>query len=116
MPAPGGHRDYRLPAFRLPVGRCRVPEGRTGRAPGAGLLEAAGLADAFSGSGAVAVVTSSPEDSGCSPASSVSGSAVPTVAREPGLRRLTTRRVWVRTSSVRSRSVTRSGVAKKIDE
>jgi len=33
-----------------------------------------------------------------------------------GLRRLMTRRVWVRTISVRSRSVTSSGVAKKIDE
>jgi hypothetical protein len=33
-----------------------------------------------------------------------------------GPRRLITRRVCVRTSSVRSRSVTSSGVAKKIDE
>ena len=37
-------------------------------------------------------------------------------AREPGLRRLVTRRVWVRIKSVRSRMLTSSGVAKKIDE
>ncbi|COX09694.1 Uncharacterised protein [Mycobacterium tuberculosis] len=37
-------------------------------------------------------------------------------AGEPELRRLSTRRVWLRTNSVRSRRVTNSGVAKKIDE
>src|SRR6476660_3942736 len=83
--------------FRLPDGRpVLLAVGRTGRAPGAG----------FSGAGLAASDAAISSGSACSTTS----------AALAGLRRLSTLRVCVRTSAVRSRSETSSGVAKNIDE
>ena len=89
----------------------RPAVGLVGRAPGAGLL---GGADA--GAAAATPVVTESADSAAS--STASPEPVSTVAEVPAAlaRRLSTRRVWVATRLVRSRSVTYSGVAKKIDE
>src|ERR1700761_7017805 len=103
---------YRPRVFRLPVGRpVLLVVGRTGRAPGAG----------FSATACLPVVVVATEDVAAtdSRVSSASSSVLSTDARSrpvDGLRRLSTLRVWVRTNSVRSRRLTSSGVAKKIDE
>jgi hypothetical protein len=76
--------------------------GRIGFAPGAGLSGAT-----------TAVATDAPTVSG-STASAVPTSPVALLAAPR--RRFCTRRVWARTNSVRSRIVTNSGVAKKMDE